>query len=103
MKKLKKAETQDDLIHALDGVDIIANKKGVKYEVSEQQNYIKQLFNSGDERWMRWITRAPGSENEGIRSNVNRVFRKWEAKRMDAFKEEMKKKKNDQEGFDKAA
>lgn len=97
-EKLKVAENPEDLIRAMDGIKEITNEKGKKYDVSEQQEGIKKLFRSGNDYYLRNITRG-----EGLRINVQRVFDKVTAERINAFKEKMKKKKNDQEEFKEAA
>ena len=100
---LKVAETQEDLIKALDGMEVITDKNGKKYEATDQQAYIEKLFRSGNEYYLKYLTRGPGSEKDGIRANVSRVFRKIEADKVKAFDEEMKKGNEREEEFKQAA
>jgi hypothetical protein len=102
-ERLKAAESMDELIQALDGIDVIKNNDGVEYKALDQQAFIDKLFKSGDERFLRYITRAPGSgiDSSGVRKNVERVFRKIEQQKINAFKEKIRS--NKKEEFKQAA
>jgi len=66
--KLKLAETPGELIGSLDGIDGLEGSQGM-YRTEDQKKYIQYLFNSGNENYLRFITRTGG-----LRENVQRVF-----------------------------
>lgn len=67
--KLSEANSMDELIQALNGLETITNNEGTTYKALDQQAYIDKLFKTGDPKFLNWITR------EGdLRKNVKRVF-----------------------------
>ena len=68
-KRFTRANSMDELIHALDGVEIISNNDGSTHKVLDQQAYINNLFKTKNTKFLEFIT-----QTEDIRKNVKRVF-----------------------------
>lgn len=67
-RDLEKAQSMDDLINSLSGVETVTSADGKTYKVPDQQAFIDKLFKTGDKRFLNWLAKGP------VKENAKRVF-----------------------------